>query len=179
MRFFDLEDAEAKHEAGALHAALPALEGDCIVCYGDVLFRKFIPRELAEVEADFAVFVDTNWQESRNRTRYADYVSCSQPFSRRALCSAVQLRTIAPDLDPARIHGEWMGFLKVARRAVPLLRQILSEIAADPAAVRTEDMGALMRRLIEKGQEIRVLYTSGHWLDIDTVEDALEGGSFC
>jgi len=32
--------------------------------------------------------------------------------------------------------------------------------------------------LLAEGHTVRVLYTTGNWLDIDTVEDALAGGTF-
>ncbi len=124
------------------------------------------------------MFVDSNWQESRNRTRYADYASCSEPLTRRTPCNQVRLLSVSNELDSAQIHGEWMGFLKVSARGAAILRELLRRVAADALARRTLDMAGLLRRLVAEGHTIRVLYTTGNWLDIDTVEDALEGGSF-
>jgi phosphoenolpyruvate phosphomutase len=36
----------------------------------------------------------------------------------------------------------------------------------------------LMNYLVEKGEKIRVLYISGHWLDIDNMKDYLLSQKF-
>lgn len=176
--YFDNEEAASTHEAYTLHNALPALDRECIICYGDVLFKKFIPEELLEVDANFAVMVDSNWRESRNKNRYADYVTCTEANSRESVCSQVGLLTVACDIDPGQIHGEWMGFLKVSREAVSWLRKLLERVVADPESRRTADMAALMRLILEAGKGIRVIYTTGNWLDIDSVDDVLLASGF-
>jgi len=178
VAYLENPEAETTHEAWALACARPALEGPCLISYGDVLFRKFIPRELAELEADFAVFVDASWQESRNRGRYADYVTCSEPLSRRAVCNHVRLVDVADGLDPARIHGEWMGILKVSAAGAAVLRALLGRLEADPGARARLDMGGLLRLLLAEGHPVRVLYTTGNWLDIDTAEDVAAAARF-
>ena len=37
---------------------------------------------------------------------------------------------------------------------------------------------ALARELARLGHEVDVVYTSGHWLDVDTVADVVRAGSF-
>src|SRR5205823_1444467 len=69
LRYFDNDEAESTGEAFSLHKALPALEGGCVISYGDVLFKKYIVEELTDLEADFAVAVDTSWRESHARGR--------------------------------------------------------------------------------------------------------------
>jgi len=178
VRFFDVDDAAGTHEAYALASARAALAGECLISYGDVLFKKFIPRELRELEADFAVFVDANWHESRNRARYADYVTCSEPLSRNAVCNQVRLLDVRDQLAPERIHGEWMGMLKVSAAGAAILAELLARVAEEPEARRTMDMAGLMRRLLAEGHTIRVLYTTGNWLDIDTAEDVQAAARF-
>ena len=36
----------------------------------------------------------------------------------------------------------------------------------------------LLDRLVREGEEIRVIYTTGHWLDVDTVDDVVSAGRF-
>jgi phosphoenolpyruvate phosphomutase len=71
-----------------------------------------------------------------------------------------------------------MGFLKVSPAGALYLRGLLERLAADGEALRTMDMPALLRELVRAGREVRVVYTAGHWLDIDSVEDVLAAGSF-
>jgi NDP-sugar pyrophosphorylase family protein len=37
---------------------------------------------------------------------------------------------------------------------------------------------ALLHELIRRGQPVRAFYTTGNWLDIDSVEDLVNAGGF-
>ena len=39
-------------------------------------------------------------------------------------------------------------------------------------------MHDLLTELVKRGEEIRVIYTTGCWLDVDSLEDVLAAGSF-
>jgi phosphoenolpyruvate phosphomutase len=178
LTYFDNDETSTTGAVYSLYQAMPALDGPVIISYGDVLFKKYIAEELMETEADFAVFVDVNWRHTRNRGRTAQYVTCSAEGARKASCGPVKLLNISADLDTSAIHGEWMGFLKLSRAGARFLQDVLRDLSADPAIFRALDVPGLMRRLLEAGKEIQVIYTAGHWFDIDTVDDVLEGSLF-
>jgi len=172
-------DAETEPTEGySLFACADKVKGNCIISYGDVLFRKYIPQELMEIEDDFVVMVDTNWRESRNRERYADYVTCTEPSSRSSFRKRITLKQIAADIPLEQIHGEWMGFLKLTESGSAYLRSVLERLYADSSNRPILDMAALLRELIHCGKELRVVYTTGSWMDVDRVEDVLAAGSF-
>ncbi len=98
LTYYDNEDHEHTHEAASLHCAREAIDGPCIICYGDVLFKRHVIEELMEVDADFAIMVDINWAESRNRDRYADYVTCSSPPSRSSWHQQLTLVDVANEI---------------------------------------------------------------------------------
>ena len=68
---------------------------------------------------DIVIAVDTSWQDSVNRDRAADYVTCSEPHSRQAFYHEIHLQRAGEDLDEADIHGEWMGIVRFANAALP------------------------------------------------------------
>lgn len=150
---------------------------DLYVSYGDVLFNHYILDALAETDDDFAIVVDTDWRDSANRGRAADYVSGTQPHSRRTFYQPVFLEAAATDLAEGRIHGEWMGFLKVSAGALPRFRKIVAALAADPAN-RQAKMLAVLAAIMKAGDRVRVIYTTGHWLDVDSLEDVVAAGAF-
>jgi phosphoenolpyruvate phosphomutase len=178
--YFDSCTHERKAEVLALSATLPIMQGDVIVCYGDVLFKKFIIAQLLESENDFAVMVDTDWRHSRNRDRYADYVVCSQPASRAGFHQpAVLKRVFHQHSESEEIHGEWMGFLRMSSVGSQIVHDLLEElISSDSIDMLTFDMADLLNLLIDRGHSINVIYTIGNWLDCDSISDALDGGSF-
>jgi phosphoenolpyruvate phosphomutase len=178
VSYHDSDEARYCGEAHSLYTALSAREGSCIVSFGDVLFKKYVVEELVETKADFAISVDVDWRGNRrrnHRSQPATYVTCSEEDSRRAVCRSVRLLDISSDLIPDEIHGEWMGFLKVSAAGALFLRELLAQRARqgnDPNAMTLADV---LSELLQAGQEVHVLYTSGQWSDADSlVTESLE-----
>jgi phosphoenolpyruvate phosphomutase len=152
---------------------------DLVVSYGDVIFRHYILEALIEAKDDIVIAVDTGWQQSVNRDRAADYVMCSMPNTRHAFYRTVLLRRMAEDVSAKRIHGEWIGMMKVTSGAIERVKQVVDEIIARPdGSGRTAKMLTLFNELVARGERIRVIYTTGHWLDVDEVEDVIAAGNF-
>lgn len=177
VHYVDNDDYENSGELFSLQKALNAIdsdtEQDLIICYGDVLFNKYIPAILCEMDADFVIVVDSQWQGSANRQRLADYVSCTQPGTRTAFFQPVYLTNMAGDLAPQVINGEWMGFFKAKHKNINLLQDILTILLND-TGYKTATMPLLLNTLIKQGHKIRVIYTAGHWLDVDSLEDVVK-----
>ncbi|RMF95879.1 MAG: phosphoenolpyruvate mutase, partial [Gammaproteobacteria bacterium] len=152
-------------------------DGDLLISFGDVIFKRYILDGLNEPDADFVIAVDADWQASVNRERAADYVRCSEPNSRRAFYREIVLEAAGEDLPPAERHGEWMGLMKVAAPALPRFRELVAELAAEPANRRAK-LHRLLNELVARGERVRVVYTTGHWLDVDTLDDLVAAGSF-
>jgi phosphoenolpyruvate phosphomutase len=178
LQYYDNDLHETTLEAFSLYKAVTALSGHCVVCYGDVLFKKYILQELLELDAEFAIAVDADWRVSRNRGRAADYVVCSQPNSRLTFQQPVRLVSYAPDDEAPGIHGESMGLLKMSPAGAEKLAALLNELAQQPMQLATLNMPDLIAMLIARGEQIAVIYTAGHWIDIDMIDDVLVAGSF-
>ena len=148
-----------------------------VISYGDVLFNRYILQILEVEDEDFVIAVDTDWQESVNRHRAADYVSCSEPHSRSAFYHRVLLQAAGEDLRPDSVQGEWMGFLRVSATALPRLRQIVSTMIM-AAGNEKAKLHHLLAELVRQGENVRVIYTTGHWLDVDTLDDVVSAGKF-
>ena len=83
----------------------------------------------------------------------------------------------AEDLPTEQIDGEWMGFLKVSASAMPAFRTAVAELL-DDAENQNAKLYQLLMELIARGQEVQVVYTTGHWLDVDSLDDLIAAGSF-
>lgn len=177
VKYFDNDAFASTQEVASLAVAAEALEGDVIVSYGDVLFKKYIAQELTESDDDVVVVVDSNWQESRNRGRNADFVACSEPHSRRSFFQPVTAKSFRPGASD-EIHGEWTGIVKFSPRGAKLVREKLKALGAEPGRLDTLKMPDLLQLLVQDGHAVRVIYTTGHWLDVDSVEDVLVGAQF-
>ena len=70
-----------------------------------------------------------------------------------------------------------MGFLKVSAAGTKQLYVLLHELLATPEN-RKAGMAMLFQELLRHNQPIRVIYTVGHWLDINNMDDVVQAGSF-
>ena len=87
------------------------------------------------------------------------------------------LKALVAAGDPGAVHGEWMGLLRTSARGSELLRQALAR-RMEQGTLRHATIPDLLNELVAGGHEVRVLYTTGHWLDVDTVEDLAAAGAF-
>jgi phosphoenolpyruvate phosphomutase len=132
---------------------------------------------LADCPDDLVVAVDTAWQDSVNKNRHADYVHCTSPYSREVLGDSVYLTGVLHDRTEEEIHGEWMGFLKISAGLCDTVAQRMEQLLDTPAG-RTSPMADLINSLIADGYKVRVLYTTGNWIDIDIPSDLILAGRF-
>jgi phosphoenolpyruvate phosphomutase len=180
LTYVENPDFSDTGELNSLALALdadPDNDSDLYISYGDVLFKQYILDILSEVDGPFAIVVDADWRDSVNRGRPADYVTCTEPHSRHSFYHKVLLENAAEDIPEIQIHGEWMGFLKVSSSAMPVFRAAVSKLMENPEN-RQAKLFNLLTELRAQQQEIQVMYTTGHWLDVDSVDDLVTAGSF-
>jgi phosphoenolpyruvate phosphomutase len=176
-------DNENFAETGELDSLLKALRSRkglaqrAIVSYGDVLFNKYIPQSLCQVNDDCVIFVDSNWQEQSSYARLGGFTECTLPNSRRAFNAKIFLKQLGDHIPKESIHGVWMGFLKVSPDAAKLITDLIAEMLAEPANQKA-GIPQLLQELLRRQYPIRVLYTVGHWLDINSIEDVVLAGNF-
>jgi len=176
-------DNDAYAETGELYSlweALKARKGsysDTIISYGDVLFNSYIPQALCQEKDDFVLFVDSSWQEQSSYARLGGFAECTAPNSRKVFNTSIYLKQLGKDVPPEMIHGVWMGFFKVSADGLRQVHGILDDLLQDPAN-RKATLSLLHQELLKRNVSIRVLYTVGHWLDINSLEDVVQAGSF-
>jgi phosphoenolpyruvate phosphomutase len=159
-------------EAASLACALPQLQGETTVVYGDVLFRRYILEELLDSAADITVVVDSAHTSAanprdlvtatiRNTGRYHD----DEP----ALLTGVAV-------DPAEASGQWIGLMYLSAHGTQLVRQELEMMQAQDVLAQA-DLPALLLRISQQ-HPIAIHYITGHWLDVDTTADLAEARNF-
>jgi phosphoenolpyruvate phosphomutase len=131
----DNNDYGTSGEAASLACAIDRLEGDCVIAYGDTLFRRYILDNLLEADGDIVVGVDALWRErtasagDRNR----DLVAASTSFNPSYLeQDPIALVRVATDLSDAEVSGEWVGLAKLTARGAERVRAELDAMAACP-----------------------------------------------
>ena len=180
LTYVDNDDFADTGELNSLLKALQSRKGPAqstIISYGDVLFNTYIPQSLCQENDDCVIFVDSNWQEQTSYARLGGFTECTIPNSRRAFNAKIYLKQIGDNIPQACIHGICMGFLKVSPGATTLITDIIVELLLNPAN-RKATIAQLLQELLRRRYPVRVLYTVGHWLDINSLDDVVQAGSF-
>ncbi len=180
LTYIDNLEFSETGELASLSQALRSKKGHfqpTIISYGDVLFNKYIPQALCQEQDDCVIFVDSNWKDQSSYARLGGFAECTIPNSRKAFNAKIYLKQLGKIVPDEAIHGVWMGFLKLSSSAAGQINDLLVEILADPAN-RQADIPHLLQELLQRKWPVRVLYTVGHWLDINSLEDVVQAGNF-
>jgi phosphoenolpyruvate phosphomutase len=171
-------DWESGSELGSLSCALEALSENTVLLYGDLLFRTYILNNLMDWEAELLVVVDSSPLEQAPGNKN-DLAYCSAADDRAMYQQKVSLERISSDSDwnGRRPDGRWIGMLRARGAGREHLLEALEQLRAEPGfeALAVPD---LINRLIENGHSPQVQYISGHWMDINNLEDLQRAGDF-
>ena len=177
IHYVDNDDHADTKEVYSLYLAKDQIREHTLISFGDILYKKYVPMNALDVDGDIAIVVDADWQESRNRQRYADFVSCDRPYRKEYFEQTVLLKCMGDDLEEDKINGEWIGLFKVSNEGSRVLRKILEDLSLrdDFKDLRMSD---LFNEIIAQGKEVHVVYLRGHWLDVDDLRDFSEASAF-
>lgn len=167
-------------EALSLSCAADQIEGDCLIAYGDILFRRYILDNLLEAEGDIVVAVDALWRERKGDDveRVRDRVHASRPFSPDYLDETpVTLEAVGNDIGGADTHGEWVGLARLSAAGSKRVRAEMDAMAAD-GSLEQAGLPELFSRIAASGTDVQVVYVTGHWLDVDDAFDLAEAQDF-
>jgi phosphoenolpyruvate phosphomutase len=160
-------------EVATLACAEKFIKGDVIVSYGDILFRHYILPLLIGAEGDVVLAVDALWRERDPdpHSHVRDLVQGSRPFRTGYLDDdAVHLTKMGRNLAEADVTGEWIGLAKLSAKGSDLVKAEIAAMRAE-GSLENADMNTMFSRLAKAGADIRIVYVTGHWLDVDNAAD--------
>ncbi len=177
VEFVENKEYEGTSEVLTLTKAIDHLVGDVVISFGDILFRRYILSNLLAEPGDIVIAVDAAWQRQRSPNAYTDYISATRPYSLRYDEEDTFLTAISPKLPRDTIHGEWIGLIKTSARGSELIRAALAELGerSDFRKLRLDD---LFRHLLAKQTKVQLIYHTGHWLDVDDLDDLASAQAF-
>ena len=110
------DDYESTGQLMSLSKAIDKLDGDTLIVFGDILFKKHVLRFALEDPEDVVIVVDSNFDTQKKYT--SDFVKATEAdnqsfFGRDAYVTSVQF--CQPDRE---FQGEWIGVMKLGAKAV-------------------------------------------------------------
>ena len=173
-------DFETTGEVASLACSMDALQGECVVSYGDIMFRSHVLNQLLDCEADIAVVVDANWKQERAETtkRTVDLAACNHAYTGDYFDDEVsELTRLDSAMNEADANGEWIGLAKFSAKGSELLRAELDNMKLDGSLGKVS-MNDLFNRLIDSGAKPQVVYITGNWLDVNDAFDLARARNF-
>lgn len=180
LNYVDNDEYDSTGELMSLYCGLQGVyeeEQDLIIGYGDVLFKKYVLQLLLDSEQDFVIVVDADMFSNLNPVR-PDYVSCSLPNSKKAFYTEVYLEKISSQIPKEQICGMWTGVLKISSKCQNIFSNLLKDLLLNNEVKKQGRIPLLINELINLGYRINVVYITGHWLDVDEIEDIIKAGDF-
>jgi len=169
---------ESSSELASLDCAQHVLTDDTVIIYGDLLFRTYILNNLMDWDADLLVVVDSSpLAQAKGNTN--DLAWCSAPDDRAMYQQKVTLERIRNRGEPdgREPDGRWIGIVRARGGGRDMLLEALEQLRQ---ADGFDQMGMpdLLNRLVENGHAPQVQYISGHWMDINNLEDLQRASDF-
>ena len=180
LQYADNDDYESTGEIASLGIglkSLPETSGETLIGYGDVLVKRYILQLLLDAKEDLVIVVDVGSKKPDNPIR-PDYVSCSAPHGKNDFYNDIYLKEIGNAIAPDEIHGLWTGLMKVSATGLKIIKKCTEALLKEEKKRKTGRMPDLINTLIKNGHRIRVMYVSGHWLDVDEIKDMVQAANF-
>ena len=175
ITYIDNDKYQDTRSVGSLACAADKLEGECIVSYGDILFRPHVLNGLLERPEDVVIVVDAHRQKKKEEK--AELVRCSKPYDGDyfddEVISLVEFANVSDD----NINGEFIGLLKLSEAGAAVMQKTIRAMQAD-GSLDEALLSQLLERMRADGNEIVVHYVTGHWLDLDTAFDLAQARNF-
>ncbi len=175
--FVDNDLHESTGELYTLNKAADQLNGETIISFGDILFRRYILNSLLDIKDDIAIAVDGAWTRRTGRVGFQDLVTTNTPYSVGYSTDKVSLSSMDPTLSNGKPDGEWIGLMKASGHGAAVIAATLEKLSKRPD-FHSLHLFDLFNQLIKDGQRIRVLFITGHWLDVDNLDDLEKAQSF-
>lgn len=169
---------ESSGELASLESAIDALASNTVLLYGDLVFRTYILANLLDWDAPLLAVVDSApLEQVKGNTN--DLAYCSAADDRAMYQQKVQLQHISrsPEWNGRTPNGRWIGMLRISGEGRSYALTAMETLRAQPD-FKTLGLTDLVNRLIEQNHAPQVQYVSGHWMDINDLQDLQRAGDF-
>ena len=169
---------ETTGELASLACAMESFSDDTVIIYGDLLFRSYMLHNLLDWKADLLVAVDSS-PISGAVGNVNDKVYCSSPDNRAMYQQKVTLEHVysGPDEQGRKSDGRWIGMIRVAGQGSVYLRSAMETLKKNNDFDKL-GIPDLLNQLAKDGHPPQVQYVTGHWMDINNLDDLERAGAF-
>jgi choline kinase len=155
-----------------LFCAEDDLQGEVLLCYGDIVYSQEILRALLESNADIAVAIDLDW-ESYWRARNEDPLEDAETLKLGPDGRILEIGQQPTSLS--EIEGQYMGLMKFSAKGAQLLKKTFHEAKSKGSLlgkpIEKAYMTDLLQAMINLNYKVDAVLVNGGWVEVDTVSD--------
>jgi phosphoenolpyruvate phosphomutase len=171
-------DWETTGELASLYQAVSRLEDDTVLLYGDLLFRTYILNNLLDWDEPLLAVVDSSpLEQAQGNTN--DLAYCSVPDDRAMYQQNVSLLHVSAEKNwEGRVpDGRWIGLLRIRGEGRAQVLDAMETLKKRPGFERL-GLPDLINLLIAERHAPQVQYISGHWMDLNNLDDLQRATEF-
>ena len=160
-------------ELFSLNKSANEIKDDCIITYGDILFRKYILDALLSTKGEIVIVVDAILN-NKERKSEKDLVICDRKFTGNYLLE--EKPAVLKSMHNKKlknITGQWIGLLKTNSKGSRILKTQVQKLTKNKSFKKL-GMPELFNSLIKNNIKVNVLYVAGQWLDVNDAFDLAE-----
>ena len=160
---------------GSLMEARDHIFGDVIITYSDIIFEDLILKKILQTNLDIGIAVDLDWKkayEDRKSHPISEAENVLFDNSRNILEIRKNIRNSNLEI------GEFLGITKLSNNGCKLLLKRYDEIRNDnnspfhdAKSLTKAYLIDMIQELIESKIEVKPIFISGKWCEIDTIDD--------
>ena len=175
VTYVDDQKFEEHDILGSLMVAREHIFGDVIITYSDIIFEDLILKNILQTNYDIGIAVDLDWKKAyENRKLHPISEAENVLFD-----NSRNILEIRKNIQNSNLEiGEFLGIVKLSNNGCKLLLKKYDEIRNDDNG-RFHDAESstkayltdMIQELIDSKIEVKPIFISGKWCEIDTIED--------
>ena len=138
-------------------------DSECIISYGDILFREKTVKKLLELDSEISIAVDSMWKK-RYPTRTIEDIDSSE----KVMISGDQMISAGSELSSNIANAEFIGLLTLKPEVTKFLKKSFESFMPD---IDRANLTWLLEFLRKSGFTIKVVDVAGDWAELNEVHD--------
>ncbi len=155
-----------------LFCAEEELDGEVLICYGDIVYSREILQAVLKSNADIAVAIDHDW-EAYWRERNENPLDDAETLRLATDGSITEIGQKPNSIS--EIQGQYMGLMKFSSKGTDVLKKVFNNAKSTGylrgKALENAYMTDLLQEMIDLKYRLVEVPVHGGWVEVDTVED--------
>lgn len=176
ITYYENPDHQSNNILNSLFYAEPAIAGNVVISYSDILFEGHVVNRLLQSEKDISIIVDIDWR-GYYEGRKDHPIEEAENVIFDADNNVVEIGKILTDRHD--VHGEFIGMMKLTARGAEIFKRHFKRSKElywgkpfqRAATFEKAYLTDMIQEMVDLGVPIHCVIIERGWKEIDTVED--------